>query len=171
MTENADVLAKISNETIRLIETKPGIYSSDYLFTQKDIGTNFLQVVASDIYENSATMPPKAIRVDAIGKYELKLRLFYYNILARFWYLWLLAFFLIAILISPFVHHAYLKASIKKTAEDEKRVTDMEKDTQLRYFKEHSIKRADYDKLMYKYREQASSLKEKKLRLERKLGR
>ena len=46
----------------------------------------------------------------------------------------------------------------------------MEKDTQMKYFKFHSISRDDYDKLMLRYRERASDLKEKRLKLEKKLG-
>ena len=46
----------------------------------------------------------------------------------------------------------------------------MEKDTQMKYFKFHSISREDYDKLMLKYRERASDLKEKRLMLNQKLG-
>ena len=47
----------------------------------------------------------------------------------------------------------------------------MEKDIQRKYFKHHSITREDYDKLMLKYRERASDLKEKRSVLSKKLGR
>lgn len=55
--------------------------------------------------------------------------------------------------------------------ENEKRVLEMEKDIQRKYFKHHSITREDYDKLMLKYQERASDLKEKRLMLSKKLGR
>ena len=46
----------------------------------------------------------------------------------------------------------------------------MEKDTQRKYFKQHSLTQEDYNKLMLKYKERASDIKEKKLRLENVLA-
>ena len=167
--ENADITATIGNEKIQLTESKPGVYSAPYLFTEKNAGISTLELSASDIYGNSITTPPKAINVEKIGKYELKLRLFYYNVLLRYWYLGVLGIIFIVIVISPFWHRAHLKAGIKKTTDEEKRVLDMQKDLQLKYFKHHSISRGDYDKLMLNYRERSSDLKERKLKLEKSL--
>mgnify|MGYP001568507065 CR=1 FL=1 len=167
--ENANVMVKISNETILLAEYGPGLYTASYLFADKDVGTQSLQLIATDIYGNGVTTAPKAIDVEQIGKYELKLRLFYYNILLRFWYLWILGIVLIVIVTSPIWHLAQLKASLNKTIEEERRVLEMEKDTQHKYFKEHVMSRGDYDKFMLKYRERTSDLKEKKIKLEKAL--
>ena len=51
-----------------------------------------------------------------------------------------------------------------------KKELEMEKDIQRKYFKHHFITREDYDKLMLKYRERTSDLKEKRLVLSKKLG-
>ena len=169
--EKAEVFATIGNETIKLIETGFGEYSAFYLFTEKDAKAASLQLSASDIYGNSVALTPKAIEVEQIGKYELKLRLFYYNILARYWYLFILSVILVILITWPLWHRAYLKRSLKKIIENETRVIEMEKDIQRKYFKHHSITREDYDKLMLKYRERASDLKEKRLLLSKKLGR
>ena len=169
--EKADVFATIGNETIQLIETGLGEYSAFYLFTEKDVKAASLQLSASDIYGNSVALTPKAIEVEQIGKYELKLRLFYYNILARYWYLFILSVILVILITGPLWHRAYLKRSLKKVIENETRVIEMEKDIQRKYFKHHSITREDYDKLMLKYRERASDLKEKRSVLSKKLGR
>lgn len=163
--EKADVFAVIGDQIIKLTETDSGEYSAFYLFTEKDVEAASLQLSASDIYGNSIALTPKAIEVKQIGKYELILRLFYYNILARYWYLFVLGVFLVALATRPLWYGAYLKRSLEKAVENEKRVVVMEKDTQRKYFKQHSIPREDYDKLMMKYRERASDLKEKKLRL------
>ena len=148
-----------------------GEYSAFYLFTEKDVKAASLQLSASDIYGNSVVLTPKSIEVEQIGKYELKLRLFYYNILARYWYLFVFGVILIILITGPLWHRAYLKRSLKKAIENETRVIEMEKDIQRKYFKHHSITREDYDKLMLKYRERASDLKEKRLLLSKKLGR
>jgi len=169
--EKADVFATIGNETIQLIETGLGEYSAFYLFTETNVKAASLQLSASDIYGNSVALTPKAIEVEQIGKYELKLRLFYYNILARYWYLFILSVILVILITGPLWHRAYLKRSLKKVIENETRVIEMEKDIQRKYFKHHSITREDYDKLMLKYRERASDLKEKRSVLSKKLGR
>lgn len=163
--EKADVFAVIGDQTIKLAETGSGEYSAFYLFTEKDVEAASLQLIASDIYGNSITLTPKAIEVKQISKYELILRLFYYNILARYWYLFVLGALLVTLATKPLWYSAYLKRSLKRAVENEKRAVAMEKDTQVKYFKQHSIPREDYDKLMMKYRERASDLKEKKLRL------
>jgi len=170
-TEKADVFAAIGNETIQLIETGLGEYSAFYVFTEKDVKAASLQLSASDIYRNSVALSPKAIEVEQIGKYELKLRLFYYNILARYWYLFILGVILVILITEPLWHRTYLKRSLKMAIENEKRVIEIEKDIQRKYFKHHSITREDYDKLMLKYRERTSDLKEKRLLLSKKLGR
>src|SRR3989338_6314697 len=169
--EKADVFATIGNETIKLIETSLGEYSAFYLFTEKDVKAASLQLSASDVYGNSVALTPKAIDVEQICKYELKLRLFYYNILARYWYLFILGVILVILITGPLWHRAYLKRSLKMAIENEKRVIEIEKDIQRKYFKHHSITREDYDKLMLKYRGRASDLKEKRLMLSKKLGR
>ncbi|MDO8459546.1 MAG: hypothetical protein Q7S74_00400, partial [Nanoarchaeota archaeon] len=153
---------------IKLIETGLGEYSAFYLFTEKDVNAASLQLSASDIYGNSVAFTPKAIKVEQIGKYELKLRLFYYNILARYWYLFILGVILVILITEPLWHRVYLKRSLKRVIENEERVIEMEKDIQRKYFKHHSITREDYDKLMLKYREKAADLKEKKLKLQKK---
>ena len=168
--EKADVFAVIGDETIKLVETELGEYSAFYLFTEKDVTAKSLQLSASDIHGNSVTLTPKAIEVERIGKYELKLRLFYHNILARYWYIFVLVILLAVIVTKPLWYKKYLKVSLKKAIEDGKRVIEMEKDTQRKYFKHHSISRDDYDKSMHKYRTRASDLKEKRLRLKKKLG-
>src|SRR3989344_3076038 len=71
--EKADVFATIGNETIQLIETGLGEYSAFYLFTEKDVKAASLQLSASDIYGNSIALTPKAIEVEQIGKFGLKI--------------------------------------------------------------------------------------------------
>ncbi len=168
--EKADVFATIGNQTIKLSAGDLGVYSAFYLFTEKDITATSLQLEAYDIYGNSAALTPKAIEVEQIGKYELKLRLFYYNILVRYWYLFVLGVILVILITEPLWHRVYLKRSLKRAIENEKRVIEMEKDIQRKYFKHHSLTREDYDKLMLKYRERASDLKEKRLKLNEKLA-
>ncbi len=168
--KNGNIIAQIGNKTVRLTERKPGIYTAHYLFNEKDVDVQSLQLKAFDIYGNSIALPPKAISVEAIGEYELKIRLFYYNVLLRYWYLIIAALVFLTIITQPLWHRAHLKSSLKKTVEDEKRTLEMQKDIQRKYFKHHSINQDDYHKLMLKYLERASDLKEKRLKIKTKLG-
>jgi len=165
--EKANVFLKIGKETIKLTESKPGIYTTSYLFTEKDSETQSIQLGASDIYGNAITLRPKPISVETIGKFEFQLRLFYHNVLLRFWYIILIAVIFLIVVTQPLWHWKRLNSSLNKTVEDEKRTFEMQKDTQRKYFKYHSLSRNDYDKLMLKYRERASDLKEKKLKIQK----
>ena len=170
VVENANVLLKIGEKTIKLTERKPGIYTSSYLFTQEDVDLQSLQLDASDIYGNSVKLPRKAISVEAIGNFEFKARVFYNNVLLRYGYAIIIGTIVLVIVTQPVWHRSHLKSSLKKSIEDEKRTFEMQKYTQRKYFKHHSLSRDDYDKLMLKYRERMSDLKEKKLKLQNKLG-
>ena len=88
----------------------------------------------------------------------------------RYLYFILLGVLILIIATQPLWHWKSLKLRLKKTIEDEKRTLEMRKDTQRKYFKHHSMSREDYDKLMLKYRVRASDLKEKRLKLQNKLG-
>ena len=168
--EKADVFAAIGNETIKLAESDLGVYSAFYLFTEKDVNAASLKISASDIYGNSIDLAPRAIEVEYTGKYELKLSMFYHNIFVRYWYLFVLGISLAILVTSPLWYNSYLKGNLEIVTGNEKRVVEMEKDTQRKYFKYHSITKDDYDKLMLKYRERASDLKEKSIKLKNKLA-
>lgn len=181
--EKAKVLVKIGDETIILTETEPSIYENTYIFSakylattelayspDKKITTASLELYAEDVHGNSLSAPQRAITVKEVSKAELKVRLFYYNILARFRYLFVSGFLFLVLVTSPLWHAYYLQARLNSIAEAEKRGLEVQKEIQRKYFKHHSINREDYDKLMLKYREQSSSMREKKLKIHQKLG-
>lgn len=181
--ENAKVTVKINNETVILSENELGIYESTYLFSTKDaaaaglaysvgekLGTTNLELYAEDVYGNSVAVPQKAITVKSVSKTELMLRLFYYGIIARYWYLFLTVFLLLVLVTEPVWYHFYLKTSLRRIQGAEERAVEVQKDIQRKYFKRHSMSRDDYDKLMLKYREQTSAMKEKKLKIQKKLS-
>ena len=167
--ENAKVMAKIGNETITLSETEPGVYEKNYLFSTKDTAATGLELFAEDVHANSVAVPQEAITVKSVSKPELLLRLFYYNIVARYWYLLTLSFLLLSLGTYPVWHPYSLNIRLKILTEAEMRIAEMQKDIQRKYFKYHSMSREAYDKLMLKYREQNSVMREKKLKILKKL--
>ena len=167
--ENGEVFFNLGNNTIKLIETSPGIYGTEYVITAEDATANKISLSTIDIYGNELVFQPKPVVIEALSGYELQLRLFYYNILQRYWYFFVLGIILIVLITEPLWYKSYLNRSYKKTIYGEKQILEMEKETQRKYFKDHSITREDYDKLMMKYRERDSDMKEKKLHLQKKL--
>lgn len=167
--ENAKVMAKIGNETIALSETESGVYEKDYLFSTKDTAATGLELLLEDVHANSVAVPQEAIMVKSVSKPELLLRLFYYNIVARYWYLLVLSFLLLALGTYPIWYPYSLNIRLKILTEAEMRIAEMQKDIQRKYFKHHSMSREAYDKLMLKYREQNSAMREKKLKILKKL--
>ena len=168
--EKGKVNVKIGNQTVALLEDSQGNYQATYLFSPKDITAKGLELDAEDVDGNSVVVPQKAIVVNPIGKIELAVRLFYYNIVVRYWYLLVLSFLLLALGTYPIWYPYSLNIILKNLTEAETRITEMQKDIQRKYFKQHSISRNDYDKLISKYREQSSSMREKKLKIGKKLA-
>lgn len=171
----ANISIMMGNNTIPLFSREPGTYATPYVFTSQDTDLTSLQLYGTDIFNNYITSPPLTITVKKVGPYELKVRLFYSNQiipwLEQYGYYVAGGMVFLLLVSSPFLYTRRLRKKLRKTYDDEKRTIDMEKDTQIKYFKHHSITREDYDKLMLKYRERASDLKEKRLMLEKKLGR
>lgn len=168
--ENAKVTAKIGDETIILSEKDSGSYEKKYLFRAKDAAATAIGLFAEDIHGNSIAVPQKAITVRSISKYELMLRLFYYDTVVRYWYLFVSGFIILILITEPFWHLRYLQKKLKKLFNAERRNIEIQKDIQRKYFKHHSISRDNYEKLILKYREDISALKEKKLEVQEKLG-
>ncbi len=167
--ENADVVAKIGNNTVKLIERAPGRYSATYLYTEKDVGTKSFQILGRDIYGNDLESSAKAINIEKISGTELQLRLFYYNVIARYWYAIFALVAVSAAATKPLWYRKYLEKAIVKAEEERERVVEMEKDTQLKYFKDRTISRSEYEKLMGNYKERLATLKERKVKAEREL--
>jgi len=166
---DAEVIAEIGNQTIKLLKNNDGDYSAKYLFTDKDVNFNSLRLSAKDIYGNVADFGPRSINVRKLNAYELQLRIFYHNILIRYWYFVTLGLVVLILFTKPLWYRAHLRRILKKTAENQKRTLEMEKDIQRKYFKRHLITREDYEKLILKYREQASELEEKMMKTNNKL--
>ncbi|MBI4439841.1 hypothetical protein HY638_02625 [Candidatus Woesearchaeota archaeon] len=167
--ENAQVSASVGNRTVSLEEGEAGIYQAPYLFTESDKDAGSIEISASDIYGNSASATPKPISVEPVGPVELKARLFYYNVLLRYWYLFVAGSVFLVLATRPLWYPARLNSRLRKVSDEEKRTIEMEKDIQRKYFKEHCITRDNYDGLMAKYRERIQDLKESKLALQEKL--
>jgi|SRR3989344_3030840 len=182
--ERSTIKALLNNQSIALSEVEPGIYEAKYLVTPTETAaagqeaffsrkteTATMELSAEDVYGNIVTTPVAAVTIKQISRPELLVRRFYYDVVARYWYLFVSGFFFLLFVTYPLWHPYYLKVRLRKLTEAEKRIIEVQKDIQRKYFKHHSITREDYDKLMLKYRERASDLKENRLVLSTKLGR
>lgn len=168
--ENAFVKMNIGNNSVILIEDKDRIYSGSYLFTEKDAKTGFIKFAASDEYGNGIELPEKPIRVDVIGGFELTLRLFYHNVLMRYWYVFAAIIILIIAATKPMWYVKYLGLRLKSLDAAEKRNLEAEKNLQRKYFKKYAMPRESYDKMMLRRKERASDLEEKKNKVQKILS-
>ena len=134
------------------------------------MAANGLELYAEDVYGNSVAVPKKAIVIEQISRPELFARLFYYNVVARYWYLFLVGIIILVIGTEPAWHKKYLKKRLKNLYNAEKINIETQKDIQRKYFKHRSISRDNYEKLILKYRENISAMKERKLEVQEKLG-
>ncbi len=167
--ENARVNAKIINNTIELMERAPGVYSNNYLFSEKDAGSGFMQISAVDLYENSIKIPNRAIRVESVSPFELVLLLLYNTVVLRYWYIWAFILIAIGIVTRPVWYGKYLNVQQKRMTEEEKNLLSLKKELQLKYFKLHSVNKENYDKLMFHYNERTLDLNETKISVQKEL--
>ncbi|HLC52727.1 MAG TPA: hypothetical protein VJI98_05775 [Candidatus Nanoarchaeia archaeon] len=161
---NAEVFIKIGNETVALVENTPGDYTGNYLFTKTSLRANQMQLTATDGYNNIYTAAPRTIGVIKINKAELYLRLFVYNVLGRWWYLWTTIILIIITVTQPLWFKEYLNRRQNYISKEELRTIELIKEAQLKYFKHHLIRSEVYQKLMDKYQERKADLKEKQIK-------
>jgi hypothetical protein len=167
--EDANVIAKIGNETVELTEKSAGVYANYFLFTEASAGTSAIQVRGADLYGNVIEAPLRPILVQSVSPVELALMLFYFNVVLRYWYVYPLLIGVVVAGTRRIWYAAYLKARLGNLAENIKRTVEMEKDAQMKYFKHRSISKGDYDRLMQKYRVRMSDLNEMKLKINKSL--
>jgi hypothetical protein len=165
--ENANVTAKIGNNTVLMNEIWKGTYSGYYLFTEKDAGTSSIQITATDLYGNIAKMPQRNVLVAQVGGLEFLLLLFYYSVLLPFWYGIAAIIGWFSIRTRHIWYKDYLKFASERIKEEEKRIFALEKDMQMKFFKYHSLNKNDYDEFMLNYKRRSMSLSEKKLKIQK----
>ena len=159
--KSAEVAVVLGNKSIQLNEKETGVYSANYLLTKADLGATSISLQINDAFGNSITTQPRAIGVREISKAGLYLRLFYYNFIVRFWYIYIVLIILVVIVTKPLWLSKYLNYRLEQILNSGKRTTEMLKDTQRKYFKEHLINKNQYEQIILKYTEKASDLKEK----------
>lgn len=169
--KDAQVSIRLGNQSIILQEHELGVYTQSYVFTNQDVSADNMTIIAVDSYSNSHVLPLQTIHVEKLRGFELKLRLFYYNLLIRYWYFFVIGLLILVAITEPLWYRLYVRTALKRAIETEKRLFEMQKDTQRKYFKYHSLNKQEYDRLMLRYKEKTSDIKEKKLKLERKFNR
>lgn len=166
---NGKVFLLLGEKEIKLEERGDGLYTGSYVFTAQDVGVESFVLNGRDIYSNTLPIVTKSISIKAISGPELYLRLFFYNIFLRYWYLFLLIIILSLAYTRPFWMKAYLTFSLKRSKEEEKRIIEMEKHTQRDYFKTGVLTHENYEKLMHSYKVRLANLQERNSKLKQKL--
>lgn len=147
-----------TGKRIFLKEEEKGLYTADYLIQTGDEGSWQMQLNVVDAYENSGVIQ----KVIFIGQ----ITLFY--LLVKYWYFVLLG-------ISPFVYLWYRFTQslsegnrLADMNKELKRVIQMKKEAQIKYYKKGSIDKPTYDSLMKEYEEKEEDLKTNISKLKRR---
>ncbi len=160
----------LGEKLIHLQETEEaGIYNLNYLFSSEDVNVETLTAQAEDVYGNAVLLPQKIISVKKLGPYELKARLFYYNIFLRYWYAFAGGLVALIVITSPFWLYIIRKVRLRKTTRKQRQLIEIQKDIQRKYFKHHRMSGEEYHTLMMKYRERDEALRELRMKLEKKV--
>ncbi|MBI2572698.1 hypothetical protein HYV86_02470 [Candidatus Woesearchaeota archaeon] len=168
--EKGVVFVALGPRIIKLGEVGLGLYSSTIVLNPDDALCAELEVSVQDIYNNRLELSHVPVNIILVNKYELKLRLFYYNVFSRYWYFFAGGLVLLLIISYPTWHRLLLRVHLKRILNHEQRIIETQKDLQWKYFKHHVISRDDYEKLMLELREKMSTYHEKKLELLDKIG-
>ena len=138
-------------EKIFLKEEEEGSYKADYKIKTGEEGRWQMQLKAVDAYENSALLQ----RAIFIGE----ITIFY--LLLQYWYLAVIG-------VSPFAYLGYrltrfvsAKSRMENMREELKRVVEMEKEAQIKYYKKGSMDKDTYASLMKEYEQKEQDLKAK----------
>ena len=156
----ADVEAELSNgNKIKLFERNDGVYYGDYYVSDNDIGTLDANIIAKDANENSGALNSifyvkKRSYIGSIIFY------IYDNIIIKFWWAFL------AILISTIIFYKdiweirYLNYNFYRIKKEQNKIKGMQMDTEKRYYKEGSITKDEFKKLMEQYEQRSSKANE-----------
>lgn len=167
--EGADVKAELLNgKVVFLVEGERGVYSGEYLLTEEDEGALNIKIAAEDIDENIGTTE-LTLFVRKRGIIGNLSAVFYENVIRRFWWAFLTIAIATVLLYRRDLEMKYFDYMLSRTRSEQKSVSDMQKDTEKKYYKDGSINRAEFKKLMQNYEERDSGLNEKEKKFMEKI--
>jgi len=150
IVKNANVISKLQNNEIKLINRGNGIYSANYSITDENLGRNNLIIEASDKYDNNASI---SLVVQFIKENHSNLPLTSIFIII---FLIIIAIFSIFFFRKRFFYHRH------KDIENEiQEIKYLKNEAAINYFKKGSINRNTYDKLMKEHTIQLTELNKK----------
>ena len=145
------------NESVSFSEIEPGVYQTVYKLKKGEEGPWVMQLEARDQHDNSGIIK-QVVQVNPITIFYLIL---------TYWYF-------VAVGISPFAYLGYKisnkyfqKSRVKSHTEELNRIKKMKKDAQIKYFKEGSIDRGTYKKLLEEYEKRQEEVRSKLAKLKK----
>lgn len=153
---NAEVILSGLGENLSLVKIDNGIYGTTYVVEENDIGSWFLQVFATDAYRNTG-LSHKVTHVIASPQ---GVPTTFFLILATI-VLCILPLFL-------YVRRRLFLARLNDIRGEMKEIRKLREEAALKYFKDGSISRETYDRLMRKHAERYSELQKEERKLKKK---
>lgn len=140
-----------AGEDLTLAYESPGVYSTNYVVTEQDVGSWTLRVSAEDLYGNSGSKS-SVISIEPMGTV---------GIIATYWWTFL-PIIVAAVVVAAFrLKGPSPKKRLKTVLEGKKEVLKLKKEAAVKYFKDGAISRGTYDELMGEYDGRMAKLEEK----------
>jgi hypothetical protein len=146
-----DVIVTVTTpagENLVLMYEAPGIYSADYVVTERDTGPWTLKVSAVDLYGNAgekssviSIVPPSPV-----------------GVLARYWWAFLAILVGVGVVSAYVVQKARFVGRLERVRKEKREVIRLMKEAETKYYREGSITRDTFDELMRGYEKRAAEL-------------
>ena len=149
----------LSNEkTIELSEKTDGIYEGEYFIDASDAGTLKAEIFVEDIDENFGSFEQEFF----VKKRSFAGKIFAYikESIRQFWWIFLTFLIIVLIIFKPILETKWATRKIRKLNSEQKRVESMQIYIEKRYYKESSINKEEFKKLMVKYKDRMVKIKE-----------
>jgi len=147
VVKNAFVIAKLLNNEVKLINRGNGIYSENYSITDEYLGRKNLKIVASDLYDNNASIS-LIVQFNKESHSNFPFSSIFFII-----FVITILIFVIMLFKKRFFYHLH------RDIENEiKEIKCLQKEAAINYFMKGSINRNTYDKLMKEHTIRLSEL-------------
>jgi hypothetical protein len=148
-----------AGENLILAYESPGIYGTNYVITEQDVGTWILEVSAADLNGNSGSKK-SAISIVPMGTI---------GIFAAYWWAVLSGIVAIGVASAFVARRVRLSSRLKKIEKEKREIPKLKKEADIKYFKEGAISRDTYDELIKKYDTRLEELRREELVLQAKV--
>ncbi len=165
----AQVNAILSNgKILSLIEKKDGVYGNEYLIESESQGSLNVEIRATDSSDNKGIYSKSLIvkQRSKIGNY-LAITKYY---LLKYWWATMIMILSLIIIYKPFVDRKMSKINLKKSIELQKKIKELQIETEKRYYKKGEINKKEFNEIMLGFEQNMTKAREKQKEYQQRLN-